>query len=54
MRALVHDPRDASWNHSAGDDQGSGGHEVQPCATLGLLRVSFVAHADGHLPVVEA
>ena len=49
VRALVHDPRDASWNRSAGDDQGSGGHEVQPGATLGLLRISFVAHADGHL-----
>ena len=49
VRALVHDPRDASWNRSASDDQGSGGHEVQPGATLGLLRISFVAHADGHL-----
>ena len=42
-----------SLYRSAGDDQGSGGHEVQPGATLGLLRMSFVAHADGHLCVVE-
>ena len=54
VRALVHDPRDASWNRSAGEDKGSGGHDLQPCATPGLLRISFVAHADGHLPVVEA
>ena len=43
----------ASWNRGAGDDKGSGGHELQPCATLGLLRISFIAHADGHLRVVE-
>ena len=54
VRALVHDPRDASWNRSAGEDKGSGGHEVQPCAMPGLLRISLVAHSDGHLPVVEA
>ena len=49
VRALVHDPRDASWNHSTGDDKDSGGREVQPRATPLLLRLSFVRQADRHL-----
>ena len=49
VRALVHDPGDASWNHCAGDDKDSGGREVQPRATPLLLRLSFVRQADRHL-----
>ena len=49
VRALVHDPGDASWNHSAGDDKDSGGREVQPRAAPLLLRLSFVRQADRHL-----
>jgi hypothetical protein len=46
VRALVHDPCDASWNHSAGDDKDSGSREVQPRATLGPLCLSFVDQVE--------